>query len=324
MTTKVRNNLSPILLREVDAVEILCLQDNFIDNASFDSNQIVQRASPGLVLSKGILAEHGFSVLVSTVVGDEVHRVLFDFGLSEYGAAYHNAEALNVDFSQVEAMVLSHGHIDHFGGILPFARKVDRKNVDLILHPGAFKELRYFKDNVGNTVKVPSLSRAKLEAAGVSVIASTKPRLLRDSGLLFLGEIPRKTKFEKGTRRLVFSNNGQEQVDLVEEDSAIVANVKNRGLVVVTGCAHSGLINTIRHAQGQTGVERVFAVFGGFHLSDPDSEVIEPTVEALKQIDPQYIVPAHCTGHKASFFLEKELPEKVLLNMSGTTMKFRA
>ena len=109
----------------------------------------------------------------------------------------------------------------------------------------------------------------------------------------------------------------------IPEDSAIVAHVKKKGLVILSGCAHSGIINTVKYAQELSGVEKIFVVMGGFHLTGKDFEpIIEPTAEALKAINPQHIVPTHCTGRKAVMHLEKEMPDKFLLNMSGTKMIF--
>ena len=141
--------------------------------------------------------------------------------------------------------------------------------------------------------------------------------------VLFSGEIPKHTEFEKGFPRMYFDDDGETKWDPIEEDSAIVANVKGKGLVVLSGCAHAGIINTVKYGQQLTGVDNVFVVMGGFHLTGADFEpIIEPTTEALKAFNPQYIVPTHCTGRKAVMHLEKEMPDRFLLNMSGTKMVF--
>lgn len=149
------------------------------------------------------------------------------------------------------------------------------------------------------------------------------PHSLLDGELLFLGEIPRKTAFEKGFPQGYYREGEIEKWDPMEDDSAIVGHVAGRGLVVLSGCAHSGIVNTVNYAREVTGVEDVFVVMGGFHLTgeifDP---IIGPTVEALKELRPRYIVPTHCTGRKAAMELERQMPEQFLLNMSGTTMVF--
>ena len=157
------------------------------------------------------------------------------------------------------------------------------------------------------------------------VVASQTPHPLLDGALLFLGEIPRRTDFEKGMLRARYEEAGQEKFDPIEDDSAAVAHVKGKGLVVLSGCAHSGIVNTVAYAREVTGVDPVFAVMGGFHLTGADFEpIIGKTTEALKSFNPRHIVPTHCTGRKASIHIEREMPEQFLLNMSGTKMVFAA
>ena len=170
---------------------------------------------------------------------------------------------------------------------------------------------------------LPALKRERFENAGISLVESEEPRMLLDDSVLFLGEIPKQTEFEKGFPRMHYDEDGETKWDPIEDDSAIVANVKRKGLVILSGCAHSGIINTVKYAQDVTGVENVFVVMGGFHLTGADFEpIIKPTTEALKTFNPQYIVPAHCTGRKAVMHLEREMPDRFLLNMSGTKMIF--
>ena len=124
---------------------------------------------------------------------------------------------------------------------------------------------------------------------------------------------------------MFYDDAGEEKWDPIEDDTAIVAHVKGKGLVILSGCAHAGIINTVRYAPEVTGVEPVHVVMGGFHLTGADFEpIIEPTVEALKILNPKYVVPTHCTGRKAIMHIEKEMPDKFLLNMSGTKMVFEA
>jgi 7,8-dihydropterin-6-yl-methyl-4-(beta-D-ribofuranosyl)aminobenzene 5'-phosphate synthase len=311
-------------LKEVDRVEVWTLQDNYIDIAAFDSNEIVQRAMPvkDMEIKNSILAEHGFSAVVTVSKGDESRSILFDFGFSEHGATF-NADALGVDLSAVEAMVLSHGHMDHFGGLVPLAKRTGKTGVELVLHPAALRNPRYAKVTEEFKLYLPSLTTERLEDANVSVVESRESRLILYGALLYLGEIPRRTEFEKGFPRMFYDDNGEEKRDPIEDDTAIVVNVKGKGLVILSGCAHAGIINTVRYAQDVTGIDSVHVVMGGFHLTGNDFEpIIEPTVEALKDLDPAYVVPTHCTGRKAIMHIEKEMPEQFLLNMSGTKLVF--
>jgi 7,8-dihydropterin-6-yl-methyl-4-(beta-D-ribofuranosyl)aminobenzene 5'-phosphate synthase len=315
-----------IQLREVDKVEILTLQDNFIDIAAHDGTAVVQR--PASEDASGnrvsILAEHGFSAVVGVAAESRTRKALFDFGFSERGA-FQNARTLGVDLAEIEAMVLSHGHMDHHGGLPAFVEGLGGRDIELVLHPAAFRGARYLKLSEERRLQLPSPNRDRLEKAGVRIVPSAGPRLLLGGGLLFLGEIPRKTDFEKGMRKARYAEGGVEKFDPIEDDSAVVAHVRGAGLVVLSGCAHSGIVNTVAYAREATGVDRVFAVMGGFHLTDADFEpVIENTTAALKALDPRYVVPTHCTGRKASMHIERAMPERFLLNMSGTKMVFAA
>jgi 7,8-dihydropterin-6-yl-methyl-4-(beta-D-ribofuranosyl)aminobenzene 5'-phosphate synthase len=314
-----------IQLNEVDKVEILTLQDNYVDIASMDNTDIVHRAMPikDMEIKNSILAEHGFSAIVTVTVNDQSRSILFDFGFSEQGAAF-NADALGVDLTQIETLVLSHGHMDHFGGLVPLVEKIGKRNMELILHPTAFRKSRHLKVSDELKIKLPSLSKDKIREAELSLIESKDPRTLLDELMLFLGEIPKRTAFEKGFPRMFYDDaDGQPKWDPIEEDSAVVIHLKGKGLVILSGCAHSGIINTVKYAQEITGLNNIHVVMGGFHLTGADFEpIIEPTTEALKALDPDYVIPTHCTGRKAVINIEKEMPDQFLLNMSGTRMVF--
>jgi len=315
-----------IQLQEVDKVEILTLQDNYIDIAAHDGTAIVQRPAPEDASGNrvSILAEHGFSAVVSLTAQGITRKALFDFGFSEQGAL-RNARLLGVDLAGIEAMILSHGHMDHHGGLPAFVENLGGKGIELVLHPAAFRGARYIKLSEERRLRLPSPDRDRLEKAGVRVVPSRTPRPLLGDTLLFLGEVPKRTEFEKGMLKARYEESGTEKFDPIEDDSAVVAHVKGKGLVVLSGCAHSGIVNTVAYAREVTGVHPVYAVMGGFHLTGADFEpIIGRTTEALKALNPRYIVPTHCTGRKASMHIEREMPEEFLLNMSGTKMVFAA
>jgi 7,8-dihydropterin-6-yl-methyl-4-(beta-D-ribofuranosyl)aminobenzene 5'-phosphate synthase len=318
--------MSTIELKAVDRVEVLTLQDNIIDLVQQDDNDVIQRARAvaGLEMKNSILAEHGFSALVTVTLKDVSRSILFDFGFSENGAA-SNADALGVDLSGVEAMALSHGHPDHVGGMQALIEKTGKKNVPLVLHPAAFRNPRFVKVSDQMKIKFPPFTRQKAEAAGAAVVDTESPYPLLDHAAAFLGRIPRITDYEKGAPNLCCEIDGKEQPDPFDDDSALVFNLKDKGLVVLSGCAHSGIVNTVSHARDVTGIEKVMAVMGGFHLSGTDVDaVIRPTIDALKALQPDYIVPTHCTGRLAVRMIEEEMPSSFILNMAGTRLTFSA
>lgn len=315
-----------INLKAVDRVEILTLQDNIIDMVAQDNSALVQRAMPlvGLEVKKSILAEHGFSSLITVTAGDTSRSMLFDFGFSEHGAAF-NADALGADLTRVEEMALSHGHLDHVGGMRALVEKTGKKDIPLVLHPKAFRSPRFLKISDEFKVFFPAFTRSKAAAAGAAVVDTDKPYAMLDHAVAFLGQIPRITDFEQGAPNLFCEIDGKEQPDPFDDDSAIIFNVRDKGLVVVSGCAHSGIVNTVAHARKISGVQKVMAIMGGFHLAGLDEEkVVKPTIDALKAFNPTYIIPTHCTGRMAVQRIEKEMPANFLLNMSGTRLTFSA
>ena len=315
-----------ISVKEVDKVEILTLQDNYVDLVSRDDNAVVQRAMPlrGLDFANSIRAEHGFSALVTVTDGAEVRKMLFDFGFSEDGAAA-NAQSLNADMSQVEVLALSHGHLDHTGGLKSLVDLIGRPGLDLVAHPSALRSPRFLKVTDEIKISLRSLQSEAANEAGVNLVLTDEPYALLDGRVWFLGEIPRKSEFEKGMPNAVYMDGDQEKWDPIEDDTALVMNVKGRGLVILSGCAHSGIVNTVKYAREVTGINDVYVVMGGFHLTGPLFEgIIAPTTEALKEVAPSYVIPTHCTGRKAVNYIEKEMPDQFLMNMAGTKLTFAA
>jgi len=318
--------MAGIGLNEVDRVEILTLQDNYIDITASDNNDIISRARKLLhgAVRKSARAEHGFSTVVKTTRNGKTKTMLFDFGFSEDGAA-HNARILNVAMREVEAMVLSHGHYDHFGGLESLVQMIGRKGVKLVVHPGVFRHPRYIKISADLNMDLPEFTRERVEKAGITLVETKEPLCLLGGNVLFLGEIERKTGFERGMPNAYFKEDGVEKWDPIEDDSSIAMNLRGKGLVILSGCAHSGIINSVNYAKTVTGIDKVYAVMGGFHLGGPLFEsIIGRTTEELKKINPAYVIPCHCTGRNASVHIEKEMPDQFILNMSGTKLTFSA
>jgi len=311
-------------LSTVDKIEILTLQDNYIEMTAMDNSAIITRAVPlkNGEISASILAEHGFSAIVKTTIENKTKTMLFDFGFSENGAA-QNAETLGVDMKDIEAVALSHGHSDHTGGMAKFTALIGKRDIPFIVHPAAFKLPRYFKFGEEMKINLPKLTREMVKQAGFSVVESEKPYPLLNNTVLFLGEIPKQTDFEKGFPIAHCQKDGKEVWDAIEDDTSIVMNLKDKGLVIVSGCAHAGIINTVRYAMAVTGIDKIHVVMGGFHLSGPFFEhIIDRTTEEIKNIHPDFIIPTHCTGRKAIMAMEKQMPDQFILNMAGTKLTF--
>jgi 7,8-dihydropterin-6-yl-methyl-4-(beta-D-ribofuranosyl)aminobenzene 5'-phosphate synthase len=311
-------------LNTVDKIEILTLQDNYIEMTAMDNNAVVTRAMPikdGEIRSS-ILAEHGFSAIVKTTIGDKTKTMLFDFGFSENGAA-QNAATLGVNMTEVEAVALSHGHSDHTGGMEKLTAMIGKRDIPFVVHPSVFVSPRYLKFGEDFKINFPKLTREMVKKAGLSVVESDKPYPLLDNTVLFLGEVPKQTDFEKGWPIVHCQKDGKEVWDAIEDDTSIVMNLKDKGLVIISGCAHAGIVNTVRYAMSVTGIDKVHVVMGGFHLSGPFFEpIIDRTTEELQKIKPDFIIPTHCTGRKAIMAMEKQMPDQFVLNMAGTKLTF--
>jgi 7,8-dihydropterin-6-yl-methyl-4-(beta-D-ribofuranosyl)aminobenzene 5'-phosphate synthase len=234
----------------------------------------------------------------------------------------HNARLLGVDFSTIRGFVLSHGHFDHFGG-LPGFLKIRGGNTPVYLHPEAFLERRVKFPPPYKPASMPHLDAEELKKSGGVIHQSRTMSLLASDCILATGEIVRIIPFEKGFPSAEAKIGGNWIADPFHDDQGLVVSVKNKGLVVISGCAHAGIINTVEHAKRLTGKEKVHAVLGGFHLTGAHFDpIIQPTIDEMKRIDPDYIIPMHCTGWKAINQFAQEMPEQFILNTVGTTYVF--
>jgi 7,8-dihydropterin-6-yl-methyl-4-(beta-D-ribofuranosyl)aminobenzene 5'-phosphate synthase len=307
-------------LEEVDGVEITILMDNYVDLLMVSSEVAKQPRLGDTVGEKQsrLIAEHGFSALVTVIANGRPESILFDAGLSPDGVL-HNIDILETPLADVRAIVLSHGHADHTGALIGLLRRLDKRGLPLIAHPDAFLQRKVVIPD-GREVKLPPPDRGALLQKGVDVIERKEPSLLLDKRALVTGQVARTTDFEKGFPIHHSLVDGSWQPDpWIYDDQALVFHLRGKGLAILTGCGHAGVINIIRHAQNVTGVEEVYAVIGGFHLSGPLFEAIIPqTVEELKAAAPQVVVPGHCTGWKAVHAIAQAMPEAFIQNSVGT------
>jgi len=267
------------------------------------------------------LAQHGFSALVEVRKGSRVRRLLFDTGLTPDGCA-ENLRRLGRDPAGIEAIVCSHGHFDHTTGLSGLIGRLGRADLPVLIHP-EFWSRRRLAIPGDEPFELPTTSRRALEGAGFEVIEQRQPSFLFDRSVLVTGEVDRVTGFEKGFAIHQAWRGGSWEPDpLILDDQALIANLAGRGLVVLTGCGHAGIINICRYARRLTGISTLHAVIGGFHLTGPLFEpIIADTVRALDELAPEVIVPAHCTGWKATHAIARQLPGAFIQNSVGTTFR---
>jgi 7,8-dihydropterin-6-yl-methyl-4-(beta-D-ribofuranosyl)aminobenzene 5'-phosphate synthase len=313
-----------MFLKQVEKAEVTCLVDNNVD-VLLPSNEVAHR--PVLAKNwydKPLIAEHGFCAAITLHINGVKHRLLLDSGLDPL-AASHNLDALGFDLSSCESLISSHGHVDHAGGLLNVRSKMSQaQKITLVIHKDAFRN-RLVKFQDGRTINLPAPSRSLLTNAGYEIMEKNSHSSWISDTVLVTGEIPRTNNFEKGfPNHYSEIQDGEMEADpLIMDDQAIIANVKNKGLVIVTGCGHAGIINTLNYAKELAGEDKIHAVIGGMHLSGGLFEPIIPrTIEALEKLRPKYIVPCHCSGLKAITEIARKMPDAFIQNSVGTNYVF--
>jgi 7,8-dihydropterin-6-yl-methyl-4-(beta-D-ribofuranosyl)aminobenzene 5'-phosphate synthase len=333
--TEVRHDFEPdveIDLEPVDSVTVTTLMDNLFDALMPDQGPAL-RVSPGqgpwrpaAVMEGGqapdaLIAEHGFSVLVTVAKAGREHRFLFDAGTSPDGVT-ENMRRLDIDPGSIEVIVCSHGHFDHTAGIDGLIRAVGRANMPVLIHPHFWRRRRTVLPG-REPLELPSTSRRALAEAGFDIIEEQQPSFLFDNSVLVTGEVPRTTGYEPGfPPQQAWVSGGWQPDPLVLDDQALIINVAGRGLVVITGCGHAGVVNIARYAQRLVGGQPLHALLGGFHLNGPVFEPLIPRVlDDLAAMNPGVLVPAHCTGWRAQHAMSARFPAAFVPNSVGTTFQ---
>jgi len=259
----------------------------------------------------GTLGEHGFSALIEPAGGEPL---LFDTGQGL--TLLHNARRMNKDLSKVKKVVVSHGHYDHAGGLKPLLEECGPKVV--YGHPGIFKPRYRVKDTAEcYPIGVPT-SRAELEAAGATFDLSADFREIAP-GMYLTGAVPRLTDFETGDQG-IYCDCGGLDADNTPDDQSLLLETE-KGLVLLLGCCHSGLINTVEHVAKMTGRRDIYAVIGGTHLGFCGQEQLGSTIAALRGMGIVKLAASHCTGFAASARLLREFPQEFQAAMVGYTLE---
>ncbi|NLF87861.1 MBL fold metallo-hydrolase [Candidatus Bathyarchaeota archaeon] len=304
-------------LAETSKLEIVSLVDNTVDFLSSNSRKEVRTFQHSSHWHTGLpCAENGFSMYIKVYSSGESHSILFDAGTSPDGVC-KNAKLMDIDLKSVGFVVLSHGHYDHFGGLVNAVKTINRPDLQIISHEDMDKP-RAVANTKGDLREYPTFPKSK-ELTPANIINTKKPLLIASNLAYVTGEIPRTVSFENGLiSNRIYKNASWHPDPLILNERALVFNVKDEGLVIISGCAHSGIINTVRYAQLITGIPKVYAILGGFHLSGKEYEKrINRTVKELRQISPELIIPSHCTGWRAMTTIAKKFPNTFIWNSIG-------
>ncbi|MFZ0045158.1 MAG: MBL fold metallo-hydrolase, partial [Streptosporangiaceae bacterium] len=225
-----------------------------------------------------------------------------------------------IDPSSIEAVVCSHGHFDHTTGFDGLVRALGRANLPVLIHPHFWRRRRIILPG-RDPLELPTTSKRALTEAGFEIIEEEQPSFLFGDSVLITGEVPRVTGYEPGFPPQQAFLAGSWQPDpLVLDDQALIVNVADKGLVVITGCGHAGVVNIARYARMLTGGQPLHALIGGFHLNGPIFEPLIPQVlDDLAELNPDWLVPAHCTGWRAQHAMSARFGEAFVPNAVGTS-----
>jgi 7,8-dihydropterin-6-yl-methyl-4-(beta-D-ribofuranosyl)aminobenzene 5'-phosphate synthase len=309
---------------EVDSVEVVEVVNNFYDHALPPAKIAIER----LVISKvpnfdpiEVQAEFGLGYVITSTVNGVKHQIIVDFGLSE-NVFKHNLKTLGIDVTHAEALVLTHGHQDHWGGIQAILRDLKRANHKkhmppfYVGAPDAFYQKLLVTPT--NTTDLGALSADLIEDYGSSINLVSAPTFIA-GGAMLTGFVPQVTSYEQipPTLRKVLPDGTVTEDDFREELS-VVFNVRGKGLVVITSCAHRGVINILKYAQQITGVSTIAAQIGGWHTQNAPQTVLGPMIADFQALDVANIVPMHCSGPAAVIQVAISLPDAFIQPSIGT------
>jgi 7,8-dihydropterin-6-yl-methyl-4-(beta-D-ribofuranosyl)aminobenzene 5'-phosphate synthase len=289
-----------------------------------------------------IQSQHGLAYHLESVRAAERREILLDFAFTE-SALFTNYGLLKIDPAQADALIVSHGHFDHYGALPDLARVTHGKRKGgVTLYAGGDDTFchRVVVTPAG-TVDYGTLDRAALEARGLGVAIAKQPTVVAGHAVV-TGQIARTTDFETppAAARLVAGpldsacaaghfgtttvevRPGDLVPDTFQGEHATVYLVKDRGLVVITSCGHAGVVNSVRQAQKVTGIQKVHAIVGGFHLAPAPDAIVAKTVVAFKEINPDYVIPMHCSGLNFIMALHMTMPKTLVMPSTGTRVVF--
>ena len=308
----------------------------------------VQRTGfPAAAQGKTLASEWGLALHIESTRGGEQRRYLLDFGFTPDVYA-NNLGVMNIDPAQVDALILSHGHFDHYGGLIGFleARRAQMRQ-DLRLYTGGEDDFchRFLRRPDGSFADFGTLDRRKLSALNIEPVLSEAP-IVVEGHAFTTGAIPR-TSIEHvlpqtwveigiteglGCDANAYMNHhftadelaGKPQPDQHWHEHATCFRIGDRGLVVISSCGHAGIINTLKRAQEVSGVDKIYALVGGFHLFPAPDDYLCQVMDELKKFDLQHVMPMHCSGQNFIDLAAKEMPEKLVLCGTGSSFTFAA
>ncbi len=313
-------------MQTCDRLTITVLVDNYIDMLMQNTPTVRRQGMAEHFLPRRgtPLAENGISFLLEASTAGRTTRILFDAGMSGI-PILHNADVLGIDLGEVDQVVLSHGHPDHFGGIYAALGAIGRR-VPLVVHPSAFHPRSIRRPDIMIQYFNRGLTERELTEAGAGVVAVREPLDLAP-GVTTSGEIPVSVEFEQEVPvGRVSVRDGHVGPDPIDDYLTLVVDVTGVGLVVLDPCGHSGVLSSLDHARALTGNDRVHGVLGGFHLGHAGitAEKISRTVDGLAERGLGLVAPMHCSGFAAQRAVAERLPDAFALMTAGAQVTIEA
>jgi len=260
------------------------------------------------------VAEHGFSAYIETDNGN----MLFDTGKGR--TVLHNARIFNKDLNRINKVILSHSHGDHTGGLPDVLLSQSKKPLDVYAHPDIFL-YRYRKKGGKKTYGGIPFTKGYLEKMGARFVFNTDYVEI-EAGIFLTGEVPRKTPFEGGDMADRFAvRDGKEVVETIPDDQSLIIHTE-KGLLLVLGCAHAGIVNVINHVIKKSGEDDIFAVIGGTHIGFSGELQLNESIKALKSYRIQHLIPSHCTGLEAIFSIKQAFEDIFAFSHVGFALEF--
>lgn len=272
-------------------------REDVAEIGELNSLKITVLAEDSVLYESHYLGQHGVSFLLEGAKGSDVMRILVDVG-QDSQALLNNMKLMNISPAIIDAVVLTHCHYDHTQGVARMLREIGRKDIQVIAHRDIFRLNFVTEPYLRHVGIMPGDSREEIEKAGGSLLLTRDPVKLM-SGITTTGEVKRQTDFEELGIALKTIEGGEVVDDQMLDDISVVANVNGKGLVIVTGCSHAGIVNIARHAMELTDCEKIEGIIGGLHLVDAPDDRIKRTSEELSKLNPEWICAGHCTGFKA-------------------------
>ncbi|MGO9019849.1 MAG: hypothetical protein ACLQVJ_16035 [Syntrophobacteraceae bacterium] len=309
-------------ISEVDKLTIWVLTDNYYDTTRADGKNTKRYH---LVPPRSIHAEHGISFYIETVVNGKTSVCMFDYGLDPVGVM-NNIALLGLDIGKTNAFSLSHGHYDHYMSAVSILERNQSRiagGTPFYVGEEAFAKRYLLRPGATEPIDFGQLRKEDIETLGLKVV-EVKTSIEIVPGAYFSGNIERVTAYEKVSTTFQVKRGEKIEHDTFPGEQALFFNLKGKGLVVLSGCAHAGIVNTVKQAQKSAGTDKIHAILGGFHLTNAKPEIIQSTVADIKAMEPDYVVPAHCTGFEATVAFSREMPNEFIINTAGTQYTFAA